>query len=77
MQIKTKAYLDWYYLGDHEEAEDDAEQTIGNCVAQYDGTDMLIIYNGTRDELAKRLVEIDFYDDKEANEFKERFKEIK
>ena len=81
--MKTLFELDWFFIGSEEEIEENAEQTIKNCSATYltsshnSNPTLLIAYDGSKDELAQCLIDIEYFDQSDANEFKNKMREIK
>ena len=80
--MQTKFELDWHQINNDISVEDEIQQTIGNCSAEVlthehnSNATVLVTFNGTKDQLAKRLVEIDYYDKEDADYFKAEMKEI-
>lgn len=80
--MKTIYKIDWFFIGTEEELENDVENVVQNCTAicipsfNNSNQTVLIVYEGSRNELAQRLIDIDYYDEDEANEFKQYMREV-
>ena len=82
MQVRLKMYAKNCH-GTCLETENNLADLIGNCkiktiksTVSSSPTDIIIIYDGSKDELAKRLIELDLYDEYELKEAYSRMEEI-
>lgn len=80
--MATLFELDWAVEGSNEEVVKDAENTIKNCKALFltrnynSNPTLLIRYKGDKNQLANRLVEINYFDEDEAEEFKADMRQL-
>lgn len=80
--METLFELDWAVEGTDAEVVKDAEAVIGHCKASFitrnynSNPTLLIRYNGSKNQLANRLVEINYFDDDDAKEFKAEMQQI-
>ena len=80
--MATLFELDWAVEGSNEEVVKDAENTIKNCKALFltrnynSNPTLLIRYKGDKHQLANRLVEINYFDEDEAEEFKADMRQL-
>lgn len=80
--METLFELDWAVEGTDAEVVKDAENVIGNCKAAFltrnynSWPTLLIRYNGDKNQLANRLVEINHFDENEAKECKAEMQQI-
>lgn len=80
--MATLFELDWAVEGSNEEVVKDAENIIKNCKALFltrnynSHPTLLIRYDGNKNELANRLVEIDYFDSEDGESFKDEMRPL-
>lgn len=80
--MATLFELDWAVEGTDDEIVKDVEAVIGHCKALFltrnynSNPTLLIRYKGDKHQLANRLVEINYFDEDEAEEFKDEMRQL-
>ena len=80
--MATLFELDWAAEGNNDEIVKDVEAVIGHCKALFltrnynSNPTLLIRYKGDKHQLANRLVEINYFDEDEAEEFKSEMRQL-
>ena len=80
--MATLFELDWAAEGNDDEIVKDVENVIGHCKALFltrnynSNPTLLLRYKGDKPQLANRLVEINYFDEDDAKEFKAEMRQL-